>query len=59
MNANRNADQENLKEMTEELMNANQAKKNTNLKEMREEIKSGQEEMISMVNAWLAKTKKD
>jgi hypothetical protein len=49
----------NLKEMMEEMINANQAKMNTNLKEMREEIKSGQANMRSIVNAWIANIKKD
>jgi hypothetical protein len=43
----------------EEIMNANQAKMNTNLKQTREEIKSGQAEMRSIVNAWIADMKKD
>jgi hypothetical protein len=38
--------------MMEEMMNVN-------LKEMREEIKSGQVEMRSIVNAWIADMKDD
>jgi hypothetical protein len=41
------------------MMNANQAKTNVNLKEMRNEIKSGQAEIRSIVNAWIADMKKD
>jgi DNA anti-recombination protein RmuC len=59
MNANRKANREGLKEMMEEMMNANQAKMNTYLKEMREEIKSGQAEMRSIVNAWMANMRDD
>jgi hypothetical protein len=59
MNADRNADQEDLKEMIEEMMNANKAKMNRYLKKMREEIKSGQVEMRSIVNAWTANLRDD
>jgi NurA-like 5'-3' nuclease len=59
MKANKKADRENPKEMMEEMTNANQAKTKTSLKEMREEIKSGQVEMRSIVNAWIANMKKD
>jgi hypothetical protein len=45
--------------MMEEMMNANQDKTKANLKEMREEIKSGQVEIRSTVNAWIADMKKD
>jgi flagellar basal body-associated protein FliL len=45
--AERKADREDLKEMMEEMMNIK-------LKEMREEIKTGQEEIRSIVNAWIA-----
>jgi hypothetical protein len=37
----------------------NQAKMNANLKEMREEIKSGQPEMRSRLNAWVANMRND
>jgi hypothetical protein len=45
--------------MTEEMMNANQAKTDVNLKEIREEIQSGQAEMRSIVNVWMADMNKD
>jgi hypothetical protein len=45
--------------MKEGMINTNQAKTNANLKEMREEIKSGQAGIRSIVNAWIANTKKD
>jgi hypothetical protein len=40
-------------------MEANQAKTDVKLKEMREEIKSGQTEMRSIVNVWIADMKDD
>jgi hypothetical protein len=52
MEAERNADQEDQKEIMEEIMNLT-------LKEMREEIKSCQAEMRSIFNAWIADMRKD
>jgi hypothetical protein len=59
MKANSKPDLEGLKKIMEEMMNANQAKTEANLKEMRENIKSGQAEVRSIVNAWMANLKDD
>jgi hypothetical protein len=42
-----------------ENIKTNQAKRDINLKEMRDELKSGQAEMRSTVNAWIAGMKDD
>jgi hypothetical protein len=41
------------------MMNANQAKTNVYLKERREKVISGQAEISSTVNAWIADMKKN
>jgi hypothetical protein len=73
MNANKKADQEDLRAKLEAKMDANQKKTDdsqqrmdVNLKEIREDIKSGQAEMRSIVeaieekmDAWIADIKND
>jgi hypothetical protein len=63
MDANRKDNQEEMKEnllaRLEAQIEANQAKTDLKLEEMSEEIKSGQVEMRSIVNAWIADMEKD
>jgi hypothetical protein len=62
MDANRKDDQDEMKDMLERLegkIEANQAMTDIKLKEMSENIKSGQAEMRSIANAWIAKMRDD
>jgi hypothetical protein len=63
LEVDRKADQEEIKEnllaRLEAKTEANQAKMDIKLKEMSEEIKSGQAEMRSTVNAWIADMTED